>query len=853
MPSDTDVMIQVKADISQLIRELDNAKKALTQTQTTLTNQLAPSTTTFAGRVTAAGQKVTQLGNTIKQKIGTEGALAFAAVGAAAMSFTKQCVDSAISAESAWTQMNALLSDSNSGTGVSLDTAKAKIRNYANEWGYAVSDIRAAGNTLLTTNLDNDKLMLGLEATAGVAARTGKSFTDAATLVSRALVGNGRDFERLTGLRLDDYKTADGQIDQTRLLTDLYNQNTDAIKAHGDTTEAAVARMSNAWGRFKTDIGNALLPVVKIIGEAVEKIADWFHNLPEPAKQAIAAILLIVGAVSTVIGVLGFLAPVFIAAGNAIVWIGGLIGTIAATIAGTFGTIASVVGALGVTGTISFLFEILAGAALLVLDAIAPLIVPILAVAAAFAVLYVFGQRMGWWNDLSGMLQKFGEVIMWVAGQIGNFINWVILLFTDFPAAMDQLYGAFDGFKGMVMNALSGLWDIGVNAAQELWDGLKQRIGEMIGAIGETVGKIPGIISEKLTELGNMVIPGGGLVAGILAIFLPIPMLIAGIFMRVVQTIQLWLGQARMQAQILVGRVVQAIVTRFNQTVARVRQVFMNIVNAIRSRLNQGRAVAGNMANLIRNAIVTRFNAIIARARSIFSRIVSTIRQRLADAVNNAKAKAKEIYDGIINKIKEIPQAVADEFGKIPGKIQSALGNAASVALKGASAIVSAFLSGLQRHSPGKVQRETDAEFRSLPQIILEQGILASKAALNSARNIVKAWTDGFDGDLLVPGVEMPEEMAMISDAQGYLRQTIPNLVDNDALYMTITDMMHTPEAQASVQNRMTTQNNNSTTNNNKEVHYHVERMVVDLNQISMGEKERFYNLLRTIKDGGAV
>ena len=841
MPSNTDVMIKVEANVGQLLKDLENVERALKQTQTTINNQLNPSTQTFSNRVVSAGSKVKALGTTIKQKIGTEGALAFAAVGTAAMSFTKQCIESAISAESAWTQMNALLQDKSSGTGMSLDEAKGKIRNYANEWGYMVGDVRAAGNALLLTGLDNNKLELGLKATAGVAARTGRTMEQASTLVSRALAGNGRDFERLTGLRLKDYKAANGQIDQERLLNDLYNQNSGAISKHADTTEAAVARMNTAWARIKTEVGEALLPVVKIVGDVVEKIADWFTNLPEPAKQVIAALLLITGAVATVIGVLGFLAPILIAAGDAIMFIG----TVLAPVISVISLFWRVLSGAGVMAALSLLFDVLAGAALLLLDAIAPLILPILAVAAAFAVLYLFGQRMGWWNDLSGMIQKFGEVIMWVGGLIGQFLGWLYTLFTDFPTAMSQAGEVLGNFKGIILNALSGLWDLGVNAARELWDGFMGRLGEMGGAISETVSKIPDIIREKLSSLGDTIVPGGGLTAGILAIFLPIPTLIWGIIARIGPIIMQGLMNAATSARLGAQRVVQNIRNRFNLAVAQTRQVFTNIVNAIRSRLNNARTVAGNLVNRIRQVLVTRFNQAVARVRQTIGRIPTTIRDKLVDAVNKAKAKAKEIYDGIVNKIKEIPDKVAEEFGRIPGIVADKLKQAAANALTGAISIVSSIFSGLKTNSPGIIQRTVKWEFESLAPIIKNAGEKASHTAGNMAKQIVNTWFGLFGNGLNVPVIGSEEETLRIDNKALQKIPTIPIGTGQVSL-----DDLNMPTS-GQTTNTTNTTRNTSIHNDTKEIHNHYDNVNINLNELPTNERERFYNLLCDLVPGG--
>jgi phage-related protein len=307
----------------------------------------------------------------------------------------------------------------------------------------------------------------------------------------------------------------------------------------------------------------------------------------------------------------------------------------------------------------------------------------------------------------------------------------------------------------------------------------------------------------------------------------PVPMMIYQVFTRVGPLIMMALSQAATFARMAVGFVVNAIVMRFNLLVARVRNIFTMVVNAIRSRLSNARTVASNLAQMIRQQIVNKFNQIIARVRSIFQNIVSTIRSRLANGVSTARQKAQEILQGIKDKISSIPGIVADEFGKIPGKIQSALASAASAALSGAANIVSSFLSGLQRHSPGKIQRETVAEFNSLPGIIAGSGVRAIGETTSMARGIVSAWNGNMTG--LGFGVE------------GSLDSSIPQFNAFSPMNMNpvrrgTTGMVY----------------NNTNTNDNHATHIHVENISLDCNNLTKQESRQIlYDALDGLYTGG--
>ena len=763
-----DIMISVSMDVQQALSDLGNLENNVKSVQAGLGSQVSPVVDNVGTKLQSLGGKVTNAGQKINEWLGKESVQAFKRAGDAAKDFATECVQASLKSEQEWRRYGALV-NSNGGNW-EAEEAKTKkwSSTFSNAMGRANSDTRSAMLTLAQMGVSNSQMESSMKGVAAVAARTGMTEAEASNVVASALNGRGMQLAKLTGLRIEDYKNAEGQIDTERLMNDLYNQNQGAIEEYANSTEAQVNRMNNSWGSFKKQIGDALAPVVKIVADVMGGIAKWFTDLPGPVKTAIAVLLGIGAAIGAVLGALAFLAPVLTTIGGLIVGIGE---------AG--GVIAFLTGAIG---PLSAGFGVLAGA-------IAPLILPILAVVAALTALYFIGIQMGWWNDLSGMIGVFGNVLGQVVGAIMNFVSWFALLFTDFPAAQAQFNQFIDNLGNYVLNGLGQLGGM-------IWSALQ-------GAFSS--------------------IDWNGL---LMALF-PVPMMIYQVFTRVGPLIMMALTQAATFARMAVGFVVNAIVMRFNLLVARVRNIFTMVVNAIRSRLSNARTIASNLAQMIRQQIVNKFNQIIARVRSIFQNIVSTIRSRLANGVSTARQKAQEILQGIKDKISSIPGIVADEFGKIPGKIQSALASAASAALSGAANIVSSFLSGLQRHSPGKIQRETVAEFNSLPGIIAGSGVRAIGETTSMARGIVSAWNGNMTG--LGFGVE------------GSLDSAVPQFNAFSPMNMSqirrgSTGMVY----------------NNTNSSDNHATHIHVENISLDCNNLTKQESRQIlYDALDGLYTGG--
>jgi phage-related protein len=796
-----DIMIKVELEAQKAVQNLQNLSDHIKTTQSTVNNKLSTSISNVGTKLQGAGQKISTFGNTIKEKLKGETAAAFKYAGDAALDFARKCIDSAIRSESSWTRFGALV-NSNGGN---WEAEESKIRSWAktfsNNMGYAVSDTREASMTLMQMGVKSSELQSAMKGVAGVAARTGMTESEAASMVASALNGRAGQLAKLTGLRVEDYKNADGQIDRERLLNDLYNQNTDAIEAHSNTTEAQIQRMNNSWGSFKTSIGNALMPVVKIIADVVSAIADGFSKLPNEAKTLIAVFLVIGGAVGAFIGVLGMIAP-------ALVSIGGII-----TAIGTAGSIAAFL-APTITG-LSAGFHVLAGA-------IAPLILPILAVVAALTALYFIGIKMGWWKDLNGMIARFREVIGQAIGAVQNFVSWFARLFTDFPAAKAEFDNFIASLREKFMEGLSKLGDI----ARDI------------------LGNLGNIVRDAISGLGANVVEGGGFTEGLLAIFLPLPMLIYGALSRIAPYVYQALVNTWNVAVQWVTNIRNAIVQRFNLMVANVRQVFTNIVNTIRARLTTARNTAANLATAIRTAIVTRIQAIVARVRAFFTNIVSTIRSRLSSAAATARSQAVAIYNNIMTKIRELPGQIAAEVGKLGGIIRDKLVEAGKAAFSGAGSLVSQFLNGLDRHSPGRIQRETLAEFSSLPGIVLTQGALAARSAGNAARGIVGAWTDNME-TLTVPLDGLQEQFNTWNPVN--VIGSIRGFSDVNVLGSPIANVERTPN---SYMNSST-----STVNNQKhtEYHEHIDHLHIDLNNLAEDEKTRWYNMLDEISRGAPI
>jgi len=917
MASNEDITIKAVAELDQAIKDLNNLKKAIKETAQDSDSTVGKSTSGISGKVANAGNKIKSAGAKIKGALSTEAAMAFAAAGAAATKFAKDCIDSAIKSESAWNRFGAVVKTNGGDWDGQKKQIKGWVSSFSNDMGRSVSDTRAAATALMDYGVQYKNLEPAMKGVAGLAARAGITEEEASSTIISALNGRGMALQKLTGLRMEDYKNADGSINQEKLLNDIYNQNKEAVDAYANSTEGQMNIMQNSIGSLKTEIGNSLLPILKTVVPIITQVVDAFKNAPEPVKQLVAALLVIGGVIGVVIGALGFIAGPLMT-----------LGTIISAVAEAGGALAFL---SGIGGTLAAAFPALAGAIGAVGGALLTIAPFVAAVIAAFVALYALGKYLGWWDDLGGMMKKVGETLSWLGGQILGFAKWLGLLFTDFPAAMAQLQAWLGNVGPMIMDALSGLGDwimdslgqiggwimsalgsidlmgliatafpiVGVLAdlfnqagpgVMDAVNGLGQSIAdglrELPGMVMDALGNLGSIITDALSSIGDAAVPGGGLTAGIMAIFAPLPTLIYGalsqiwptvapaimqlvtnvingflgigqsiwnafasiptmigqFFTQMVLQIQLRLQQARVIANMAINMLRMAIVNVVTNLVNRVRMLWVLFVQHIQTQLNRARAIAGNLATMIRQAIVTRIQAVVNKVRTFFQNVVSAVRQKLADAVSAARDKAREIYDNIKNKISEIPQAVADEFGKIPDKIRSALATAAATAASGAANIVSSFLGGLQRASPGKIQRETVAEFNETASRIADY----IPSARDNAGRMAKAIVDGYQRnmpDLLgVAGMKQFEAFNPLN--------SIYQAANNRLLQASIANPQQMNPAILS--NGMTTNNNNTNNDNRKTIIVEkVENNLDCKNMTTTESRNMLYKALDGLYNGG--
>ena len=677
---------EVGKSTSETTKKIGNDVKGASDSVNTMGKSIQGGMGKVGTALQTTGNRITQFGKKIKSALRTDAAMAFAAVGAVATSFAKQCIDSAIKAESEWTRFGALV-NSNGGNWTQQETSvKNWARTFSNNMGYAVSDTREASMNLLQYGLSMDQVQQGMKGVAGLAARAGISEAEASNVIISALAGRGTQLKKLTGLKIDDYKTDGKRVDTMKLLTDLYRQNEEALSKHAETTEAQMARVDNSWSRLKTTIGTSLMPVVKLVADVLWAVAEAFDKLPDPIKTAISAFLLIGGIITTVIGIAGMLAPGIIAIGEAVGGVAGVFAFLTGPVGIAIAAIVLFVGTMyylyntneTVRNALNGLGQWLMGTFAGIWSALAPVL-------------------QGVWNWFVELAQSVGSMLIPRLTEIQSTIQPVITVFQHLFQALQRLWTALTG--GDVSGASQGF--------------------NILAAAGD-------VLKFVITALIDV---GMRLINGVLSIITGVIVVVVGAFTLLVDVVTLvasalqnagsffsWLSNqfnafvsaimSKAQSVIdIFTSIFDALSGNVDPSVA-----FQKIVDSIRNIISGSlvEIIVQEMSNIvsafsdpgaIMGAISSTFTAVVDWFKSVLgiaspghmARAIEEEMGHIADFIMNAAGTiigaitslAQGIWDGFMSALGGLGDWLGQTLGNLPQLIMDGLSNLGNLAVDG--------------------------------------------------------------------------------------------------------------------------------------------------------------------------
>lgn len=231
-----------------------------------------------------------------------------------------------------------------------------------------------------------------------------------------------------------------------------------------DALKGQVGRINESFGRMAKVLGDSLAPTMKIAADFMSVLADKFVNLPGWAKQGVAILFLLVSGLFAVSAAVAMLLPGLTAISS---------GATAAA------------GALGLTNV-----------------ALSSLVLPILAVIAAAALLY-----LAWKNNLFGIRDIAKKAFAAVKQLFNKFVGFVKPFWDKFLG--DALAGRWKEALGTLIKFLAA----SVAKLVKIWYALRIRI---VAAVAKLGARVVTAFETMVTKATNGVKRG---INGIIAAF----------------------------------------------------------------------------------------------------------------------------------------------------------------------------------------------------------------------------------------------------------------------------------------------------------------------------------------------
>ena len=425
-----------------------------------------------------------------------------------------------------------------------------------------------------------------------------------------------------------------------------------------DNLEGQLTILKSQLQELAISFGEILMPAIRGIVSALQKVADWLNGLSDGAKKTIVTIALIVAAIGPVLIVVG---KVISAIGTIMTWVP---------------KIASAINV--VKGALTALHAVMmANPIILIIAAIAALV-------AAF--IYLWNHCEGFRNFWINLWEGIKNGVTTAVEAIGNFLSnaWEAIRTTA-----ETVWNAISGF-------FTGVWTAISTTATTVWTtirdgitGAMQSIWETITTVWNTIYEFFAPLLEALRYLFETIWQ---------AIQILIGMALDWIYEKIMM---IWNGIVEFLTPILEGiraffqtiwdaisNAISTALEAIRSTVERVwntissflHGILSTISNAISTAWNNIRNTITTIMNNVHTTVVNIWNRMKSGISSVINQIVSVIRNGLNQAVSFVKnligqafSWGRDLIMGIVNGIRSAISAVASACTSVANTIRSYL------------------------------------------------------------------------------------------------------------------------------------------------------------------------------------
>lgn len=521
--------------------------------------------------------------------------------------------------------------------------------------GYSTSDTIALLATMEKNGVDVGSVLTGLKyATKTYAAENKDASTEIKTLFDNIKNGSASaaDAQAVFGSRageiLYEY-VKEGKLDFSQLADAVQNSN-DRVSQTFEDMEDPVDKMKVAYNNLKLagaslgdSLNTVLAPVFNTVAKACQMLADTMLNLPDPVKDVVAAIGVLVAAAG----------PGLVAVGNAIEKFGDSISAIS-----NFGTkLTELKGTMTSTfSSLSKIPDLLAG--------INPAVLAVIAVIAVLSAAFI----TLWKNN-----DQFRQGIISAWSQVSNAVG-------SFVSTLQTMFSGFSGTFQTLMNTISSAWDAFCNLLTPVFTGAFNALAAVLTGVLNVLTGILNVFIGVFT--GNW----DTCWQGIQTIFSGVWTAISGVFTSAVSIIE---G--------LISGLITGVTSLWNAGWSGIEAFVEGVWNGITNFI-------GGMCSSISSTISSIMSGISSTISSIWSGISSTISGIVSGISSTISSKfnaAKNNVSSIFNDIRSIASAVWSGIRSSIGSIASGISSSVRSTFSSLSSGVSSIFSGLRSRISG--------------------------------------------------------------------------------------------------------------------------------------------------------
>lgn len=256
----------------------------------------------------------------------------------------KDITASALDAEKAQAQLNAVLESTGGVAGMTAEEINKLADAYSGMTMFDDEAIVGAESVLLTfTKIGEDVFPQALESILDVSQALGQDLQTSAVQVGKALndpIAGVSALQRVGVSFTEEQKALiqslvdSGNVMEAQkvILAELQKEFGGSAEAAGETMAGQLAILNTEFGNLKEELGTAALPVLKeLVGVAkdlmpyLKQAVQWFASLPTPVKTGIIAFLALIAVLAPLIGVISSVISLVTVVGPALASIGAAI------------------------------------------------------------------------------------------------------------------------------------------------------------------------------------------------------------------------------------------------------------------------------------------------------------------------------------------------------------------------------------------------------------------------------------------------------------------------------------------------------------------------------------------------